>query len=174
MKLYECDLDPITNSRIKIKLFREVDNVPELRKKIVAGELKCCIINPKLIVDPFQVIVAANKALVAAKHEKLVTRTIYSEILFNLSPSKNMRNSLLQFGIDDKNTDLLVAILDELGTTSDEIFKSIEGNEYNIEELKNITDLKAVKKAYNISSDEDKSSDLLNVIVNKIVIKDVL
>lgn len=39
----------------------------------------------------FQVIAAANKAVHLSKTEKMTTKNVHSEVLFCLSPTKNVR-----------------------------------------------------------------------------------
>lgn len=172
MKSYETKLDPITGATLKIKLFRQVQNVPELRKQLTSGQLQCCAVKPTLILDPFQLVIATNKALLAEIQERIVTRSVFSEILFTLSISKNVSSSLSQFGIDDNYSDILVAVIRRNGDDTDKVFDAIKGEICDIEHLSEITDLKALKKAYNIDAVEEKNCNLLDTIINKIVTKE--
>ncbi|XP_022916569.1 EKC/KEOPS complex subunit TPRKB-like [Onthophagus taurus] len=169
--MFSQDLDTKSNSKVIIKLFQNVKNVPEIRQKIISSSLKCCVIKPSLITDPLQVIVAANKAVCA---QKLKTKSIYSEILFNLSISKNITQSLQTFGIHDKETDLLVVVITNDIDNSEEVFKEIDGDETDVIKLQDLCDTKALCKAYKIGDEEFKCVDLIDSVVTRIAVKDCL
>lgn len=168
----EINLDKSTECKLKIKLFQNVTNVEDIRQRIISGKLDCCVIKPTLIIDPMQIIIAANKAAVSQKQNTLVTRTVYSEILFNLSITKNVTKSLTTFGIDDKHTTILVAVVYKIGDDRhcEDIFQEIEGDKCDIQELVNFVDYNLVKKTYGIT--DSSNNHLLNKIVNKIVMKE--
>ncbi|KAL3269064.1 hypothetical protein HHI36_008147 [Cryptolaemus montrouzieri] len=147
------DLDPSTNSKITIWLLKNVNNAEEIQKRLFDGHLKCCIIKASLIIDPFQIAVAANKALVA---ESLTTKTIFTEILFNLSISKNITSSLQTFGISATDKELLIVSIDNLKETSHSL-NFIEGDEVDMKILNQFTDVNMVKKIYKISDVESKT-----------------
>lgn len=46
------------------------------------------------VADVFPVMVAANKAVRSQIANKMVTRSVFAEILFNLSPTKNVNKIL--------------------------------------------------------------------------------
>ncbi|CAG5031394.1 unnamed protein product [Parnassius apollo] len=167
---YICNLDPESNKILKLYLFKNVQNVEEIRNNVTNGNWKCAVIKPSLILDTFQVAVAANKAVLAEKSQSMVTRTVFSEILYNLSLSKNITQSLSKFGIE-KDQNLLVCFLDNADSNeSESTIKKIDGEICSISELEkftNIKDLKSVYKLNNVKSDVD----LLDIIVSRIVTK---
>ncbi|XP_044759840.1 EKC/KEOPS complex subunit Tprkb-like [Coccinella septempunctata] len=164
---WQLDLDPSSNSRVHMRLYKNVKNVEEISKKLFEGKLNCCVIKPHLIVDPFQVAVAANKAVVA---ENLTTKTIFTEILFNLSISKNITASLKTFGINDTDKDLLVVSISELDEVKDTV-DFINGDEISVKDINKLTDVNIVKKTYKITDEEFKNNDLLDSIISRIAIK---
>lgn len=169
--MYSLELDPISQARIKMKLYHNVTNVPELRQQLITGKLQCCLIKASLIIDPLQVVVAANKACTS---EKLKTRTVYTEILFNLSVSKNITQSLQTFGANDKDTDVLVAIIEKNNENHESIFEKVQGEEGRLDMLKDVVKLDYVKQIYKISDAEMKNVEVLDSVVSKIAAKDCI
>ena len=71
-----------------------------------------------------QVLVSARKSLLACARGKMTTRSATTEILFNLSSSKNITDSLVKFGIGDDDKDLIAVIIaDTEGKSSINICK---------------------------------------------------
>lgn len=169
------ELDEETGKFLTLYLFANVSNTDEIRKMVISGELKCCVLKAGFIVDPFQVIVAANKAVVSEKYGKLTTRTLYSEILFNLSLSKNITNSLTKFGIDDKEENILLAVIHDAENADIAVkypLAIVKGERVTMSRLNRFCDVNAVKKIYKIEEAELKISTLIDCVVSKINTKD--
>lgn len=169
--MYSIELDLLCQARAKMKLYRNVTNVPELRQRVLKGKLQCCIIKPSLIIHPLQVIVAANKAVTA---NKLKTRTVYTEILFNLSVSKNITQSLQTFGISDNEKDILVVVIEKKEENLEDIFKDVQGEEVALEALSEISNMNLIKKVYKLNDIETEHIQAIDSIVSKIAAKDCI
>ncbi|XP_044733288.1 EKC/KEOPS complex subunit TPRKB-like [Chrysoperla carnea] len=173
MTLQEFELDPDLTTKLVLTTFTNVTNINEIRQKILNGSLKCGILKANLIFDSMQIIVAANKTLVSEKYGHMTTKNIYTELLFNLNLSKNITQSLIRFGIDDKDTNIIVVIFcsgknDEIVS---EILNQIQGEQITSFPNK-FADESNIKKIYKIPDNENKVSSLIDSIVSRIATKD--
>lgn len=167
---YMCELDCETNSTLKMYLFKNIKNLETLRSKVIAGEWMCGVVNAELVVDPLQVAVAANAAVVAHHRSTMHTRTVYGEILYNLSLTKNISQSLSKFGINKGRDLLLCFLVTPVGDNSEEIIPQIEGDLCPMTELSMVTNMKEIKSAYKLKNVQGNIG-LLDIIVSRIATK---
>lgn len=172
---YSVQLDPETKMHCTLHLFKNVENIAEIREKVISGDLACCILKPTYIVDPFQIVIAANKAAINESCNRLITKNKSTEILFYLSMTKNISKSLKDFGASDNDTDLLVVTIHEpeqQDSVSKMIVDNIKGERVSLEELKETTNLEVAKRYYKIEDEELKVSACTDSIISRIACKD--
>uniref|UniRef100_A0A1B6C578 EKC/KEOPS complex subunit CGI121 n=1 Tax=Clastoptera arizonana TaxID=38151 RepID=A0A1B6C578_9HEMI len=173
MKVRQFNLE--CNKVIQFALMSDVKNIKGIRESVLNQTLKCAIVKANLIVDVFQLLIAANKAVISQALGKLTSKTLYTEVLFNLSLSKNISQSLVKFGIDDSVTDVIVILIGENKSDlkMDNILSVIDGYHQDFSQLLKYTNIKLVKQIYKICDLELTKSTLLDLIISKIAFKDI-
>ncbi|XP_051547618.1 EKC/KEOPS complex subunit TPRKB [Myxocyprinus asiaticus] len=169
------DLELFPEYTVTQLLFKDVKNATELRKMAVNGEIKGALINPSMVVDSFQVLVAANKAVHLHKIGKMKTRSLYSEIIFNLSPTNNISEAFKRFGISDSDGAVLIVLVHNKEETIniDDIISKVDGQQIPIEKVSDLTDAAKIKKLYKVAQLEEKCGSLLDAVVCRMATKDV-
>lgn len=156
-------------------LYKNVENASEIRAKLMKGEVDATIINAKLIPSVMQIFVAADKAALSDKLGKRRTRTIHTELLFNLSPSKSVTDSLKNFGIDDACREMLVVLFqDESGDKSKLVGSLIHGKLVDISELDEIINWGRIASLHGLNENSICHDDLKDLVISKSAIKDLL
>ncbi|KAG7253957.1 hypothetical protein CRUP_017090 [Coryphaenoides rupestris] len=164
-------------------LFKCVTNCAELRRSAAEGTARAAFIKPETLVDSFQVLVAANKAVHLQKIGKMKTRSLYSEIIFNLSPTNNISEAFRRFGISDADDSVLVVLVtttdddvddDERSRAVADIVERVDGRQVPVAELPTLSDVTQIRKLYKVTPQEEKIGSLLDSVVCKMATKDVM
>ena len=164
-------LEPaLSNVSISLSVYENVKNVPEIKKLIENGNMNAAVLKSDLILDEFQLLVAINKAFFLNSKGKLKTRNVFSEILFNLSPSSKISECFKVFGIDESTTNLIVICMED---KYDDIDKVVDGSSVDLSNLGLNCNKEAIMKLYKINESELKVSSLLDCVVSQLAAKDI-
>lgn len=153
-------------------LFRDVNNAAELRKKAMEGKINGALINPTMVVNPFQVLVAANKAVHLQKVDKMKTRSLNSEIIFNLSPTNNISDAFKRFGISDNDNAVHIVLVHSVDENHvADIVAKVDGKQLPVDQVSTLTDTDKIKKLFKVTP---KENNLLDAVVCRMATKDVV
>ena len=77
---------------LTVILFKDVTNAKDVLDKLLARTLEpeVALVNPRPIQSLFALRLAAHKALASRERNALTTRTLHSELVYNLSASKHI------------------------------------------------------------------------------------
>ncbi|CAK4068282.1 unnamed protein product [Aphanomyces euteiches] len=156
-----------------IAYYRDVKNSATLRQQILSQQVDAALINAEMIAGLFQLHVAASRALLSAQSDSLTTNSIHSELVFNLSGSRNVTDSLRRFGISNETTQLVVCAFDDASLLEK---LQIEGTREDVDKIGDhltADQITALKKLYKIQDTELEVSSLSDAIVCRIATKNV-
>jgi len=161
-----------SNFQPVLLFYTDLQNGSEIRAKIMDVSLQCAVLKPRYILDPFQVLVATQLAVNAKLDQTMKTRSVYSEIIFNMSPNKKIADSLKMFGIEDNDKEALIVILDEMSVEN--VQNAIKGCVTDITEISKFSKVEEIKKIYKIREAELEVGTLLEAVINRISTKAIV
>ncbi|KAF9965313.1 hypothetical protein BGZ70_005068 [Mortierella alpina] len=165
-----------TAGDIHMACFVGVKNAPELKERFQNQDetLSFALVESTLIMDVFQLLLAATKAAHDNETGNLTTKVLSSEIIYNLSPSKSIAESLKRFAISEDTTSLIAV---KIGGNPDEVMedmsRTVEGNLVSFSKLDQEKDMVRLRQYYKIDPKVTEDKDILNWITGAIATKDI-
>ncbi|KAF9161962.1 hypothetical protein DFQ27_002021 [Actinomortierella ambigua] len=162
---------------VHIACYTGVNNASALKERLQAQDktLAIGLVESNLILDMFQLLVAATKAALDERAGKLRTNSVNAEIVYNLSPTNNIAESLRRFGISDSTTSLMaISIGGEAAAVLEEMNKTVDGTLTSFSDLEQGTDLATLRKYFKIDPKVTDKAQVLDWIIGAMAMKNVL
>ncbi|KAF7297097.1 hypothetical protein MIND_00942600 [Mycena indigotica] len=173
MESYQLLHLPPELSHIHIALYTNVSNSAVLKKRLIAaasaegeeGErerdaVNFAFIDARLVrqITSLRLLkTAIYSATLAASQERLLTKTVHSEILWTLNPTNNISEAIRRYGVSETSTSLVLVRVagPELSRSELQLAMgaSIEGTVIPLERLGSLTDWTAVKKYHKLGNE---------------------
>ncbi|KAG9304974.1 hypothetical protein G9A89_003143 [Geosiphon pyriformis] len=176
MESFPLDLFP-TRGLVHVALFKNVSNAAELRERLIARdeELSYGFIDARVVLDVFQILVAVNTAVYYEQQNKLKTHNLHSEIVYSLSPTTNITESLRRFGISNTTTGLVtIKVGRDVNEVKAHLSTLIKGELTTLDKFSELVELSAVRKYYKIDKRVEDSREILDNVIGAIAIKPIL
>ncbi|XP_054717960.1 EKC/KEOPS complex subunit TPRKB-like [Uloborus diversus] len=155
--------------------YQDIENMKEIKDLLANNCLKAAVVNPLLIYDKSQLLLASHRSLYNEQNKIMKTKSIFTEVLYNLFPSKSIRDSLRTFGAHENGTSAIFVVFGkESKTICDQIKNCVKGQLSSVDQVSESCDIKAVRKLYKIPNEVSEQSDILNFILTKIASKEIL
>eukprot|EP00386_Alphamonas_edax_P004712 GDKI01014849.1.p1 GENE.GDKI01014849.1~~GDKI01014849.1.p1 ORF type:complete len:176 (-),score=54.46 GDKI01014849.1:29-556(-) len=133
--------------QVSLQVFKNVSNPEEVLAEAMKESTDVCVfMNAALVTSPFQVLCAVNKALHNQATGKMRTKTLATEILYSMSPSTNITESLKFFGLNPKVTAVLAIALDASEEKQTHIQSVVKGEVCGLGELESLLDRETIMK----------------------------
>ena len=112
----ECYLPLFPDAKISIHLFSNVKNASTILTAVKSSDANhhFCFLDARRIVCLEQLQYAVMRAMRDIQDGQARTRTVYSEIVYSLSPNQNITEALQRFGVAEDSTALVCIAIDEV------------------------------------------------------------
>ncbi|GAB5367730.1 hypothetical protein AAMO2058_001256000 [Amorphochlora amoebiformis] len=151
--------------------YEDVKNASKLSEDVKnSGEVDYVLVDAQYVVDGFQIAVAVNRAIESQKIHLMDTKSLPTEVLYNLSPSTNISGGLKKHGVSPDTTRI---VLVAFKPPSKRVLSIVEGQLISsLEGLRKKADEKILQKYYKIPDLELKIGTLLDAIVTRLAAKE--
>lgn len=165
------DSKPNSIGVVSLQLFCNVTNTAAVKDEALSGSLPAALIRPQMVGGASCVFAAALSAVTAHHRASLRTRSLSTEVLFNLAPHSKIALALQQFGVRDDDTSLLALTVDWLEggkgglrdqeeeiltPAADQVRATVQGDPTELFKLDALRDTAAVTNLYKLTQEELK------------------
>ncbi|KAK6587863.1 hypothetical protein RS030_81417 [Cryptosporidium xiaoi] len=160
IKTYSFVEDSINGECISLCLFRDVKNVKELTNMLVGSDYlrknniiveektqSVVFLNARMVYSIEHILNSISICILKRIFEtKRKTKSFETEIIYYMSPSTNISNSLKTFGMNDKTKDIVCVFLNIETEQIFNVLKLIKGQVDDIGNLSQVHDIGDIKE----------------------------
>ncbi|GLI69977.1 hypothetical protein VaNZ11_014629, partial [Volvox africanus] len=160
---------------LTLALFKDCTNAKDVRATIRDSSMaEFAYINAAVVIDPFLVHLAGYRALTAESSGRLNTKSLHTELIYNISGTKHVAESLKRFGITDECKSILVARFDCKHEELAALKSRIQGEEVPLTNLAALADVDLIDKYYKLTKAELQARSRADAVAFRIGAKDCL
>ncbi|KAI8976974.1 kinase binding protein CGI-121-domain-containing protein [Pilobolus umbonatus] len=173
MESFTLELYP-NKGQVHIALFQNVTNSAQLKQRLEEQDvtLGCTLVNAAMVMNRFHVLLAINKAVRDEQLNKLKTHNIYSEIIFDFSPTTNIAKTLAQFGMQDNMRHVIGITLGGAPAEAEvTLKKAIHGEMVPFDQLNLVRDLRLIEEIYRTGDQSQQSDKIMPLVTGAMALK---
>ncbi len=164
------------SGKIMVATFKNVTNVAVLKESVVE-DMRLTLVDLNLIVSEFHLKTATIKALVSEKMNKMKTKSISNEILYQLSSTTNINDATKLCGVNSESQLIAVISVDGESANYLKLLSDVSGEQFDAKLLKSEEFLNAEKvartvKYFKLTAQELEFSCLDDAIATRLATKD--
>jgi EKC/KEOPS complex subunit CGI121/TPRKB len=164
-------------SRIQLGGFSDVSNCADL-VSLTTEHSRVAIVDLSMVWSSLHINAAICKALLNEQSGCMKTKSISAEILYQLSPTTKINDSLKQFGASPASTLIAIVVLDQDSVGKD-ILARVSGEPFDLEKLSSpeyatMEKSGTIAKYFKLSSLELQVSSLECALLTHLATKDCL
>ncbi|GMG39708.1 unnamed protein product [Ambrosiozyma monospora] len=177
------DINQFPSYKVFATVFTDVKNTDEIKSHLIKGDRQYdfAFINAENILSFEQLYSALYKALLDDTNDRKKSKTLHTELIFDLAPQKNIMECLNKFGISSHSSNLLVIKIiksqqnyitdpqeEEKVPVWEDVFDQLNQNidgevvSLNDETFKNFANLNTIKKNFKLGNTFTENTDKLN------------
>lgn len=161
---------------LRVGLFSQVKNAAALRKRVISGDLLGALVSPRIVAGKLHLQVAAVKAATDASRGQMKTKTIHTELLYNLFPGKSISKALQVCATADGDAWVIAAVLEraelqEGGGPKESLFDAVEGELVDFSDLARASDSQTIRELFDVQDAELLFSSLEDCVVTRLAVK---
>ncbi|CAO1629040.1 unnamed protein product [Sympodiomycopsis kandeliae] len=190
---------PSGSNTIHLSVWHEVTNSDQIKQNLISvsklasdspeqQSMNFAFIDGKNITSRDQLLNACHLAIIAAEEGNMKTKTLHSEVLWNLMPGSNISESLKKIGISSTTSTLILVQITDRNKQASEVLTQMQNvigtgtsarlSPNGLENLSSTTDWKSVQKLFKLDDavqegDIDSIVDAQKLVASLTAIKNV-
>ncbi|KFM83520.1 TP53RK-binding protein, partial [Stegodyphus mimosarum] len=82
-------------------LYENIENIKEIKELLLRNELNAAVINPEFVYHKDQLLIACHRSLYNERTKQMKTKSLFTELLYNLYPNRRISESLKTLGVQE-------------------------------------------------------------------------
>lgn len=151
-----------------------MENIPHLREsleRLDAAKVPFAAVNAELVVSRLQLAAAAHRLTAYAPH--LRTKSIHSELLLCLSPSKNIGEALKRFSCTGDESTCVIVMHKPSSDVITTVTSELKGGVVPLVQIERLCNPARVETVYGVTKIELATCGLCSAVVNRIAVCDI-